>query len=458
MKTLLSILLVGFSFGSLKAQDTISVITLDQFLAQLREHHPVALIAANNVSQAEQIVRMSKGAFDPVLFGGIDQKYYEGKTYYSTINSGVKIPTRLGWDFKVMGDWNRGTFLNSDQVIPEDGLTYLGVDIPIGRGMFTDERRTQLKRAGVAYNQSILERQLALNDLLYEAGQQFIYWQEQYMQLQLAEEGFRFAKLRYEQSIENASVGERATIDTVEASAQLFLRQLDIFQRRLNVQNARLGVENYIWEQGKIPLRLDSIVVPAPLQLDSPRLNMPDSVQNHPILQWYGLKQRDLQLERKLKLEQLKPQFNVQYNLLQTPQDLVSFNYSINNYKWGASLYMPILLRKERSSLQITNIKLENVTLEQAQKQRDLSTKQQQIRNELLTVNDQANTAFVIAQRYRQLAEAERQLFDIGESSLFLINAREISYLSAQGKYLEFLAKNQKALLSEKFVLGILGF
>ncbi|MFY7990368.1 MAG: TolC family protein [Fluviicola sp.] len=458
MKTVLSTLLVGFSFFSLKAQDTIREITLDQYLAQLREHHPVALIAANNVSQAEQIVRMSKGAFDPVLFGGIDQKYYEGKTYYSTINSGLKIPTRLGWDFKVMGDWNRGTYLNAEQVVPEDGLTYVGVDIPIGRGMFTDERRTQLKRAGVAYNQSILERQLALNDLLYEAGQQFIYWQEQYMQLQLAEEGFRFAQLRYEQSKANAAIGERASIDTVEASAQLYLRQLDIFQRRLNVQNARLGVENYMWEQGKIPLRLDTIVVPAPLALEAPSLNVNDSVQNHPILQWYGLKTSDLQLERKLKLEQLKPQFNVQYNLLQTPQDLVSFNYSINNYKWGATMYMPILLRKERSSLQITNIKLENVALEQAQKQRDLSTKQQQVRNELLTVNDQANTAFTIAQRYRQLAEAERQLFELGESSLFLINAREISYLSAQGKYLEFLAKNQKALLSEKFVLGILGY
>ena len=458
MKTVLSILLVGFSFCSLKAQDTIREITLDQYLAQLREHHPVALIAANNVSQAEQIVRMSKGAFDPVLFGGIDQKYYEGKTYYSTINSGVKIPTRLGWDFKVMGDWNRGTYLNAEQVVPEDGLTYVGVDIPIGRGMFTDERRTQLKRAGVAYNQSILERQLALNDLLYEAGQQFIYWQEQYMQLQLAEEGFRFAQLRYEQSKANAAVGERASIDTVEASAQLYLRQLDIFQRRLNVQNARLGVENYMWEQGKIPLRLDTIVVPAPLALEAPSLNVNDSVQNHPVLQWYELKTRDLQLERKLKLEQLKPQFNVQYNLLQTPQDLVSFNYSINNYKWGATMYMPILLRKERSSLQITNIKLQNVALEQGQKQRDLSTKQQQVRNELLTVNDQANTAFTIAQRYRQLAEAERQLFELGESSLFLINAREISYLSAQGKYLEFLAKNQKALLSEKFVLGILGY
>ena len=47
MKTVLSILLVGFSFCSLKAQDTIREITLDQYLAQLREHHPAALIAAN---------------------------------------------------------------------------------------------------------------------------------------------------------------------------------------------------------------------------------------------------------------------------------------------------------------------------------------------------------------------------------------------------------------------------
>jgi hypothetical protein len=399
---------------------------------------------------------MSKGAFDPVLLGGVDQKYFEGKTYYSTISTGVKIPTRIGIDLKLMGDWNRGVYLNNQNIVPDQGLTTIGIDVPIGRGMFTDERRTQLKRATVAMQQSVLEQQLTLNDLLYEAGQTFIYWQEQEAQLVLAFEGLRFAELRYQQLVINTDIGERAAIDTVEASAQLFLRQLDVQQRQLNAQNARLAVENYLWDKGTLPLVLETSIQPKAIELTVPKNLLPDSI-NHPVLSWYDLKRKDLQLERKLKIEQLKPQLNVNYNLLQTPQNLAAFNYSITNYKWGASLYMPILLRKERSSLQMTNLKLENVTFEQDQKQRDLRTKQVQIRNEWNTLSTQAQTAQTIADRYRQLALAERLLFDGGESSLFLINAREISYLSAQGKYIEFLAKTQKAALSEKYVIGALG-
>lgn len=441
-----------FVFG----QDTLKQLDLNSYLQQIKENHPVAMVVANNVEASNQLVRMSKGAFDPVLLGGVDQKYFDGKTYYSTISTGVKIPTRLGIDLKLMGDWNRGAYLSSEKIIPDQGLTTIGIDVPIGRGMFTDERRTQLKRATVSLQQSVLEQQLALNDLLYDAGQVFINWQEQEAQLVLAEEGLRLAELRYQQLVVNSDLGERAAIDTVEASAQLFLRQLDVQQRQLNTQNARLAVENYLWDKGTIPLELEPSLRPKSIEISVPSSLLPDSI-NHPVLAWYDLKHSDLQLERKLKIEQLKPQFNVNYNLLQTPQNLAAFNYSITNYKWGASLYMPILLRKERSSLQMTNLKLENVNYEQDQKQRDLRTKQVQIRNEWNTLSNQAQTAQTIAERYKQLATAERLLFEGGESSLFLINAREISYLSAQGKYIEFLAKTQKAALSEKYVTGTLG-
>lgn len=455
MRKLLILLFTGVTYLGV-GQDTLKELDLNSFLQQIKENHPVALVAANNVEASNQLVRMSKGAFDPVLLGGVDQKYFDGKTYYSTISTGVKIPTRLGIDLKLMGDWNRGVYLNNQNIIPDQGLTTIGIDVPIGRGMFTDERRTQLKRATVAMQQSLLEQQLTLNDLLYEAGQTFINWQEQEAQLVLALEGLRFAELRYQQLVINTDIGERAAIDTVEASAQLFLRQLDVQQRQLNAQNARLAVENYLWDKGTLPLVLETSIQPKAIEMTVPKNLLPDSI-NHPVLSWYDLKRKDLQLERKLKIEQLKPQLNVNYNLLQTPQNLAAFNYSISNYKWGASLYMPILLRKERSSLQMTNLKLENVTFEQDQKQRDLRTKQVQIRNEWNTLSTQAQTAQTIADRYRQLALAERLLFEGGESSLFLINAREISYLSAQGKYIEFLAKTQKAALSEKYVTGALG-
>jgi hypothetical protein len=262
----LFLLIFFFSCSSGIAQDTLKAITLELFLSHVKENHPVSIVSSNNILQAEAVIRMSKGAFDPVLLSSIDQKYYNGTTYYSTISSGVKFPTRLGVDFKVMGDWNRGEYLNPESVRPSGGLTYLGIEVPIGRGMLTDERRTQLRRAETAFRQSAVERQLTLNDLLFEAGQAFVDWQEQRTQLLLAEEGIRLAQIRLQQVKISAELGERSAIDTVEASAQYYNRLIELRQRQLNASNARLTVQYFMWEKGAVPLELESYVIPAELE------------------------------------------------------------------------------------------------------------------------------------------------------------------------------------------------
>ncbi|WP_430404549.1 TolC family protein [Fluviicola sp.] len=452
-----AVFLFIFTLGTSWAQDTIQQFTLDQFLMHVKENHPVALVATNQVEMAELFIRQSKGSFDPVLLGGVDQKVFNGTTYYSTLSTGIKIPTRLGIDVKAMGDWNRGTYLNPQDRVPDGGLTYLGFEAQLGRGMFTDERRTQIKRAQIALNQSYVEQRLTLNELLYEAGQAFIQWQEQEAQYQLAKEGLDFAETRFDQLLSNAALGDRPYIDTVEASAQLFLRKMEVEQRKLTLLNAQIAVENFLWEKGILPLQLDSSIVPELLSINKPKIAFADSMGTHPAVRYYDWKLSDLKLERKLKVEQLKPQLSVNYNLLTPASDFISTNYTWSNYKWGATFYMPILLRKERNSLKMTNVKIENTQLEQQLKQRELRTKQLQIRNEWNTAVTQAQMAETIASRYRQLADAERTLFLNGESSLFLVNAREISYLSAQGKMIETLSKTNKLNLSEQFIAGKLG-
>ncbi len=456
MRLLLLSAVFGCSFAA-TAQDTLKSMNMETFLMHVKENHPVALVASNSVLQAQQIVRLSKGAFDPAVFAGIDQKYFNGTTYYSTITSGIKIPTRIGVDLKVMADWNRGDYLNPQSRVPDDGLSYLGVEVPIGRGLFTDDRRTQLRRAEVALQQSGTERQLTLNSLLYEAGKQFLVWQEQQAQLELAKEGLELAELRLKQVRAAAEIGDRPAIDTVEALAQFINRKINFDQRTLDEANARLGVQVYIWEKGTIPLELEPSVRAETLEPAAPQLIAPDSMDNHPWLSWYDLKLSDLKLEKKLKVEQLKPQLNFNYNLLQSPSDLVSTNYSITNYKWGASFYMPILLRKERSSLEVTKLKILSAQYDQQLKAREINTRLQQVRNDWAARWSQCQSALQVSQNYFTLTQAERSLFELGESSLFLINAREMSYLSAQSKYLEYAAKTQKSALETKYALGTLG-
>jgi len=55
-----------------------------------------------------------------------------------------------------------------------------------------------------------------------------------------------------------------------------------------------------------------------------------------------------------------------------------------------------------------------------------------------------------------RILQAERTLFDNGESSVFLINTREMTLVNAQIKLFEIMAKNQKAIFKTYYTLALL--
>lgn len=436
-----------------RSQDTLYQLDLESFVVQVKENHPLSFIANNYILQADQFIVNSKGAFDPQALAQINQKYFDGKTYYSTISTGVKIPTRFGVQFKGMVDWNRGDYLSPEDITPINGLGLLGVELQLGRGLLTDEQRTQLKRAENALLLSEVERNIALNDLLYDAGVDFVAWQESYNQMLLAQNMATFAKNRFEQIKENVFAEDRPAIDTVEALAIYTQRLFELNQKTLLEQNSRLKVESYLWDQGLVPLFFDSLVNPTVLKIKEITISRAAALDETPFLQAYDFKLNDLNYERKLKIEMLKPQLSLNYNFLQDGENPIN-SLSINNYKWGGTFYMPIFLRKERSSLEMTKLKIENTKYEQSLKQRELDIKQQQLFNEWSAHIVQSEQLETIAESYKQLVEGEQSLFEIGESTVFLINMREINYINAQMKLLETQAKTIKSYLSVRYLQG----
>ena len=55
---------------------------------------------------------------------------------------------------------------------------------------------------------------------------------------------------------------------------------------------------------------------------------------------------------------------------------------------------------------------------------------------------------------YRGLLSGERDLFNGGESSLFMINSREQGYIKAELKMVELVTKNRLAILKINHALG----
>jgi outer membrane protein TolC len=83
-----------------------------------------------------------------------------------------------------------------------------------------------------------------------------------------------------------------------------------------------------------------------------------------------------------------------------------------------------------------------------------LSVKIKQAQNDVLNAQRQLEIYQQTVLDSKELFEAEKTMFDQGESSLFLVNARELSYIQAKLKYIEVLSKYQQSLLSLRFSMA----
>jgi outer membrane protein TolC len=104
---------------------------------------------------------------------------------------------------------------------------------------------------------------------------------------------------------------------------------------------------------------------------------------------------------------------------------------------------MPILLRSEIGDLRLTQIKLKEAEFNRSQKSLEVTNKILTYYQQLQNLTDQVNLYDENVINYERLLNGERQKFNAGESSLFLINSREVSFIDARIKLLDVIAKTR---------------
>jgi outer membrane protein TolC len=415
------------------------------FLSLMMKNHPLIQQAENLREMGDFAIMAAKGNFDPELFSKNKQKYYDQKNYYQYSESGIRLPTRTGITFQGGYDWTGGEFLSNEATLPNDGLWYAGVSVPVLQGLFIDDRRAALQQAFVDKRAFENEAQLMLIDILLEGSS--YYWQFAKFQYQkrviedaieLATDNFENYKKAYEQ-------GDKPAVDTLEASIQLQNLSIQNQQLAVDLANAKLNLFTFLWgnEQPimESDLKASAINNISQNKIDSLRANLPIFIQEHPAIRESEFKIQRLQIENRLKKEKLKPKLNVDYNLLQDPGGNLNEIQNLDNYKWGLSFSMPLLLRQSRGELKMNEIKLENTNFELQQKQLSIRNKARQYENTFENIAQQLETYQNIVTQYESLLIAELRKFEIGESSIFLINYRQMTLVNARMKYIELQTK-----------------
>jgi hypothetical protein len=63
-----------------------------------------------------------------------------------------KNPTWYGIEIKAGFDQNEGYYLNPENTVPNAGLTSLGISVPLGQGLFINQRMADLRKAKMQCN------------------------------------------------------------------------------------------------------------------------------------------------------------------------------------------------------------------------------------------------------------------------------------------------------------------
>lgn len=432
------------------------VLPVDVFMTLVRENHPIAEQARLIRRRAEAERMMASGNFDPKLFADVDQKYFDEQTYFRLHDYGLEIPAWFGLSAKAGYEMNDGVFLNPQQKVPANGLWYADVSLTLGRGLFTDERRTALREARLMVEAADFEVELALNNLFREALEQYWQWYRAYAIYLTYEEAVELARVRFEGVRQTALIGEEPMIDTLEATIQLQTRILSFQEAQVNLNNERQMLETYLWLDGQIPLELQEETEPAYREeIDQPLLSE-NWLQNHPLLRSYDLKIEQLEVAQRMNRERLKPQLDVNYKFLNAPAvgDDFFTEYSPNNYRWGVGASFPLFLRKERGEIQKAGVKIRETEFDLQVKLREVQNKVDALQTELVLTQQQLQeTRRMVNNNYR-LLQAEITMFRNGESSLFLINQREQNYLESREKEISLEAKLQQVLAKLRATAG----
>ncbi len=420
------------------------ILKFEEYLGYVKKYHPIARQAELNINIGEANLMKARGGFDPKLEVDYDRKKFKGSEYYDLLNATFKIPTWYGVEFKGGFEQNDGIFLNPQNFVPEDGLFNAGISVSVAQGLWINERMATLKKAKFFREQTKADRDLLVNDILYDASLAYFNWLKAYNEKEIYDNFLNNAEIRFEGIKKSVLARDKAAIDTVEAKITVDNRKLSLEQSKVKLVKASLELSNFLWLEGDVPIELQPNVIPdnnlgeiIDITLEIQGNPLSDfTIENHPKLKSLEYKIEGLEVDRRLKANKLLPKIDLEYNFLTETPDIAN-SFAAQEYKGGVTFRFPLFLRKERGDLKLAKFKVQDAEFERKTTQVNIQNKINAIYAELESFETQNALIDGIVRDYNTLLAAEERKFSFGESSLFLINSRERSLINAQLKGVE---------------------
>lgn len=461
-RVLLASLLCVLSLRTARAEEP---LRLEGVLSSIDRHFPLVEAARRDQQAAEAELLSARGAFDPTVRTRLDGAplggYQNGR-----FDLLFDAPTPL-WGTNLFAGYrvSFGKFAVYDGKFETNqyGELRAGLSIPLVRNGATDRRRAGIARAELGVPVSATGIKQARIDAMRTGSFRYWEWVAAGQRLNVAKFLLKLAETRDTATEDRVRRGDLARIDRIDNQRAVLGRRGAVVTAERALQAAAIELSIYLRDERGDPRLPDASQLPA--ELPGPESSMPETgsgdadpasvaLKNRPELERLRLLREQQRIERDLARNQMLPAIDL---LAIASQDFGPGNPILapTVLEGGVSIELPTLNRTARGRRQAAEAALARLDA-QARFTRDrIRAELADVLSALATARDRVRIAREEVALSREVEEAERTRFTLGDSNLIFVNLREQATAEAALREIDARLDYHRARAAYRAVLAI---
>lgn len=435
--------------GALSALATGGVLELDEVLASV-DRFPASIVAAEERRIAAGESLAARGAFDPTLRarGVFDVAgYYRNQVF----DVSIEAPTPL-WGTTLIAGYRAGfgDFPSHDGKLATNagGEVRAGVQIPLLRNGPIDRRRANIDRARVGERFAEEGVRLQRLDLERIAMTRYWEWVGAGFRWRIARDLLALAEARQAQLVARVAAGDLPDIERLENERALRQREAQVVAARRGVEQAAIELAVFLRDAdgGSLPPTEERL----PPRLREPELPLPlpdgvllDSLRLRPERRRLSLLAQQLEIERKLAKNQLLPAVDL-FGVVSRDLGGGDKVRAQTELELGVQIDLAILFRAARGRIAIAEGQLARTNAQLGLLERRIEAEIRDLHSALRAGKERLALVRREVELAAGLAKAELERFELGDSTLLLVNLREQAAAEAGVREVDALVELQR--------------
>ena len=433
-------------------EESAKPLLLPEVLASAERAYPTLLATIQERAIAQGKRLGAEGAFDAKFKsgGGTNQYgFYKNRTQEAK----VEQPFRT-WGGEIFGGYKRGQGnfgpWEQDLLSLSRGEWSGGLRLALLRGREIDTRRADIMLAelGIELADASVDKQRL--KLLEAAAKSYWQWIVAGQNLRIAEALLALAEERADQITGAVELGELASIEIVDNRRAILQRRSAVVSAERALQNAAFELSMFYRDRDGEPRvapreRLAEFPEPAALEMAQVQRDIERALEQRPEIVSTLIEQQQTETSLRLARNNALPAVDVTVSYSKD-DGTGSITKRGSELIAGLNIETPFQRRKAKGDIAVQEAKLsqldqklrfarDRVTVEA----RDAVSAIEAALQSLELTRAELDAA-------RRLADAERERFELGESSLFVVNLRELSAADARLKVTKSLSEYHKSV------------